>query len=648
MKSQADYIYRAFKKYREVTKDNICQREIRNISKPSKDDILEIKKYRCFIEEDWISEIEKGLVFVEKALAEERQFITSEGNTIPIEKVKKVSVESVVHLAKHSNLITHLPDDESKPVIPDALYMVEKLSDYAVYENRFLYMLLVQLKEFISMRLDKILKIRKRYICNFKFKNVYQSKVRNYTCELSFSDDRLDNPYAIDDNISNDLIRRIEDIERMVVIFLKTDIMVEVSKAQMVKPPIVKTNVLKMNNNFKKSLELYDFISTYNKEGFTYEEVVKNYCPFVDDVELEFSELTLLISNLTSKYGNEITKLLELNYQEDEERLKKEEAEKLLEQIERTKRKIRESNNGYEEYILLVEKRNKYLESANEKLILSENKVLELENKIIELDGEMNELNRRIKSLDKIIDDKNLEIIELNKEFETNINNLKEEHLNNISKLNEEFDLRIVDERKIIEDEFEEKYSIYKNDLENKINEIENLKYDIENIKNDNIEALNLKDIEYSNLINEHKKSQAELKDDFSKIENEYKNTINDLKDINKNNELKLNDEISILNDKLNICNARLHAYKMQLNVENDEDFTTKEGFDQLEKEFDFFYKFFKDEWKKTKKKIRKQLLWKKRQGKGLEPNDDVNKSLNIKDNNEADSNIENNESEDK
>ncbi len=625
MKSQADYVYRAYKKYREVTKDNTCQREIRIISKPSDEDILEIKKYKCYIEDDWIIAIEKGLVYVEKALAEERQFITSEGNTIPIEKVKKVSRESVVHLAKHSNLITHVPDDESKPVIPDSLYMVEKLSDYAVYENRFLYMLLIQLKEFISMRLDKIIKIRKRYICNFKFKNAYSSKTRNYTSEFIFNEDRSDNPYAIDDNESSDLIRRIEDIERLVVIFLKSDIMVEVSKAQMIKPPIVKTNVLKMNNNFKKSLELYDFICAYNKEGFTYEEIVKNLCPFNNDIEEEFSEVTVLISNLTAKYGNDIVKQLELVYQEDEEKLKKEEAEKLLEQIERVKRKIRESNTGYEEYILLVEKRNKYLESANEKLIICENKIVELENKILELDGQMSELNRRIKALDKIIDDKNNEILEITKENEFNINKIKEEHAKEISDLSDEYDVKLQNERIEIEKEYEIKAS-------EKLDEIESLKSEIEKIRDENKELLAIKEDEYNRLIKEHKDHENELKNNISNLETNYKGMIADLNEVNKASTLKLNNEIQALQDKLNVCLAELHACKTQLNMEIGEDFTTREGFNQLEREFEYFYKFFKEEWKKTKKKIRKQLLWTKRQGKkDVTPGDDSKDKEEIK-----------------
>ena len=40
-------------------------------------------------------------------------------------------------------------------------------------------------------------------------------------------------------------------------------------------------------------------------------------------------------------------------------------------------------------------------------------------------------------------------------------------------------------------------------------------------------------------------------------------------------------------------------------------DFTTKENFDELEREFDAFSKFYKMEWKKTKKTIRKKYLTK-------------------------------------
>ena len=148
--SQFNSIYRAFCDYLKVSQNdketNKLRQEIKKVNK--EEDILVAKRLICHIEDDWIIAIEKGLEFVGNAIKEERQFIRTNGEIIPIEKVKKVSKASVEHLAKHSNLISRIPENERRGIIPDKLYIVEKLSDYAVYENRFLYMLLCHLQEY--------------------------------------------------------------------------------------------------------------------------------------------------------------------------------------------------------------------------------------------------------------------------------------------------------------------------------------------------------------------------------------------------------------------------------------------------------------------------------------------------------------------
>ena len=65
--------------------------------------------YDVHIEEDWISRIERGIPHLEAAIREDRQFIKTEGNVTPIERVRKVSRSSVEHLARHSEMITHKP-----------------------------------------------------------------------------------------------------------------------------------------------------------------------------------------------------------------------------------------------------------------------------------------------------------------------------------------------------------------------------------------------------------------------------------------------------------------------------------------------------------------------------------------------------------
>ena len=80
-------------------------------------DKIVLTRKHCIVEEDWVDTIEEGLKYVAKAIAEERQFIYSNGETVPIEKVKNVSRESVEHLAKHSSLITRY--EEGEDIVPD-------------------------------------------------------------------------------------------------------------------------------------------------------------------------------------------------------------------------------------------------------------------------------------------------------------------------------------------------------------------------------------------------------------------------------------------------------------------------------------------------------------------------------------------------
>ena len=133
--------YRAFAEYKKRTAgDKNIRKLCEALTGASTDeDSLESIRTYCIIDEDWIQIIEEGMEHVEKALREERQFIRKEGEVVPIEKLKRVSTATVQHLARHSNLITKEPE-EGQDLLPERLYMAENLSDFTVYENRFLYM----------------------------------------------------------------------------------------------------------------------------------------------------------------------------------------------------------------------------------------------------------------------------------------------------------------------------------------------------------------------------------------------------------------------------------------------------------------------------------------------------------------------------
>ena len=656
-----DYYYRGFKNYRnETLNSKACQKERRILRKLGLEfDHFTVKKYLCTINDDWIIEIEKGLEFVEKAVQEERQFIRVNGEVVPIEKAKKVSKYSVEHLAKHSNMITHVPEKEGDPVIPDSIYMVEKLSDYAVYENRFLYMLLCYLRDFIALRLDRIQRLRFTYICDFSFKKRNESKLRVLDFETNYHEERYDNPYPICDELSSSLLKRIEDCQQIIIMLLNTNLMIEVSKAPLVKPPIVKTNVLKMNNNFKNALALYNYVVEYDGDGFTSEEVLKDFTPLSDLMADELVELVVLTQFLTYKFGNEITDVLENAFNEEEERRKKLENERFLEQIKRLKKRVSESGMGLEEYMLALEKRNKMLEQDSQELLIARNEILNLNKKIEELNAEIIELNRKIDDLNLIIEEKDKEIAYLNQKYIDDMNALKKAHAEEIATLNYNHEVELNNLR----DEHNEEIRILNENHEYELNELKN---------NHDLELANLKEAhkeeiialresiyqEFVDRLDEYEAKVASLNEVIKKKEEEKEEVIKDYDErINNLNEdikamtiekeelidkyerdlrvleKKYLDEIAInqkdFSDKMAemrsikqktddasaIINAENRALRVKLGLDKpNKDFTSKERFSELEEEFLVFNKFFKDQWQLTKKEIRKELLWTKKE----------------------------------
>lgn len=580
-----DILYEAFQNYREITRqENILKSERSDFIKLNyDDDIFTVKKFKCIIDETWIQEIEDNLIYIEKAIAEERQFIRTNSEVVPIEKVKKISRESVVHLARHSDYITR-SFDKTENIIPDKILMVEKLSDYAVYENRFLYMLLIFIRDFIEYRLSKIKKLRSSYESNFYLNKKFKNNNHEYNFELKFYDYQSNNQYPLKDELLDSLIKRLEDLLEIVDSHLKKQIMIDVSKTPVIKPPIVKTNVLKNNNNFKHALALYEYLASYTNLGYEIEEITKNLTPFNNNVGDSLGEIYSLTNFLCYAYGNDILDVLKASYKE---RLKEKELieqEKLLNQIQRLKKQIELEGKEPFEYMLALEKRmaflTKNLENFEE---LKREKVIWLNEKKNYLDS-IDTLNNKVEEL-------NNKIITLNLEHQNEIENLNLEHESTLNEMTDKFNLEIED--------INNNYLSEINDLNSKYSmEIESL-----NEENANL----LKDNDY--LKNNYDKFETEVLDKYKAKETELMANIDLEKEKILNSQNKLEELYQKQKDKEDLFEAERTAILIQNNRLTG-DYTSKEKFDELERDFLAFTKFFKENYKLTKKEIRKQILW--------------------------------------
>ena len=299
---------------------------------------LTVRYVRCTLDESWLAAIERGMAFVGKAIDEERRFIRSNGEVQPIEKVKRISRESVQHLARHSELITH--EQSADSVLPDKLFTVERLNDYATYENRFLYNLLVTVKRFLNERYAAISRTAGEYVGTLSAERKFTSSQRNFVVTLTMRDERHGDGYLT----QSAAFARLDKLNRTVDFYLRTPLMTELSKQDAVRF-VTKNNVLAMDKNFSETVRLYDFLLGYEGNGFTVVEEEKTF-DSLPDLDAVFA----LVGFVSYFNGLDLSEQLQ-------NELNASEAERLALLKQR-------GEEGLSEYVTELEKRSERLSEA--------------------------------------------------------------------------------------------------------------------------------------------------------------------------------------------------------------------------------------------------------------------------------------------
>ena len=215
---------------------------------------------------DWISTIEQVLPNLDTIVRNPRKFIVQEEDIVDISLCKAISTESVKHLAQHTNMISKV--DKDGTVTPSRILNITKEESYEIYENRFIYTLLLKLKDFVSIRYDKIKKASAtqdvlQLNVDSKF-NLPSKKVTyrtEYMAQLSFDEVMRMDAETLEK------IERIAKIDKIITDFLASSFAKAMRNSAPVRPPITRTNVILKEPNFKKALTLWQFIETYQATG---------------------------------------------------------------------------------------------------------------------------------------------------------------------------------------------------------------------------------------------------------------------------------------------------------------------------------------------------------------------------------------------
>lgn len=565
--SVSDILFRAFAEYRKTTQTNRdCERRVKEIARTgAASDCLETVRTECVIENDWIDAIEEGLVHIGKAIAQERQFIRSNGEVVDIEKVKNVSRESVEHLAKHSNLLTKEPKEEE--LIPDRLYTVERLTDYAVYENRFLYMLLCYLRDFLSWRYTRILELTQTYEGQLSLDKTIEKGGRKTIFRLYIEEERKFDPFLSETSGCREQLERIDGLIRTVEMYLATPLMEFVAKAPKLKPPVTETNVLKMNKEFKAAVQLYYFITAYEKDGFTAKQEKVSLTPLEEKTAQEFAEAAELFSFLAYKANTGQQDILQSRLVQELEREKREAQQKEQSKLQALKKRMAETGTGMEEYLLLLEKHAQ-----------------ELEAQCSALPG----LRKRLERSEK----ERTEAISAHKESERLLFERETEYRAEKENLCKGYEARLQAEAERAQAETLRLNAAHEEEMRKKQDECAK---EIASVQESC--SLTVQEI--------RSQSKKEKEEADAKLERALKEKSSAEKELSS-----CRAESARLQQEKTLAQAQLISMKKDCGALTEkDDFTGREQFDELEHQYRVFRSFFREEWKKAKKRIRKEVF---------------------------------------
>ena len=244
----------------------------------------------------WVEEIEACIIPLDNIIRVPRKFIVQEEEIVPIERARKITNESIRHLAQHTNMIAKVEGDD---VTPNQILNVFREESYEVYENRFVFTLMQNLVRFIDVRYDVLFNISDDdNMASLKMESDFKrgrEKVQ-YKLEVSAQSagGELDD-HAGPDGENATAFQRIERVKKIINEYAHSSFMKELRNCVPVRPPIMRTNAIQKNPNFRACLKLWQFIQSYDELGY---------------------EITVKESNdmVNAEYMQELNRMVAMNY----------------------------------------------------------------------------------------------------------------------------------------------------------------------------------------------------------------------------------------------------------------------------------------------------------------------------------------------
>ena len=243
---------------------------------------------------EWLEIMEDTVRYLDNILRNPNRFIVNEEEVVKVEQARRITVESIKHLSKHTNFIQEI-DPVTDDVKPSKILNINKDESYNTYENRVIYTLIQNMRIFIDMRKRKL--VTQSYSKNHK-KGEYHGVARvgseNVNIDISMNS-KADSKKTYGAKGDLSIEERIAKLELRITDLTNTSVYKSLAKAHVAKviPPIKKTNLILKNVNFQYAMRLWDYLARYRDDG---NKSTKNNLVYKEDkhVQKMFDDVFLL------------------------------------------------------------------------------------------------------------------------------------------------------------------------------------------------------------------------------------------------------------------------------------------------------------------------------------------------------------------
>ena len=309
--------------------NNTPESKIDNFNKNIKSTLQVTDNYeKVSTDTEWLDIMEDTIKYIDNILRNPNRFIVNEEDIVKIELARRVTVESIKHLSRNTNLIQDY-DKKTGDVKPSKILNINKEESYNTYENRFIYSLIQNMKGFIARK-------KSQGIVDSSTKS---NKNFDYNASVKLGEENVDISMQINSKIDTgngnnngqqkgeSLADRITKLEERITDLTSSEVYKTINKLHvaLVTSPIKKTNVILKNVNFQYAVKLWNYMQENIDGKDSNKKENKNY---EDKGDLkEYTDETFLLNYLVI---NELNKKEEDN---EDEGQKEKISEKLVENM---------------------------------------------------------------------------------------------------------------------------------------------------------------------------------------------------------------------------------------------------------------------------------------------------------------------------